>query len=78
MPIGEGSSFWAGMGAVVAVNLVVAVYVIMALMDPPTSSEPHPDPKFVEQARQRLEEMSQATIRTVKAGHSEVERPKNE
>ena len=60
-PLDGGSSFWAGMASVVVLNIIIAVYVIMALMDPPTSSQPTPDPKFVEQARKRLEEYGTAT-----------------
>lgn len=40
-----------GILAVVSVNAVIAVYVWMALRDPPTSAEPNPDPAFAAAAK---------------------------
>ncbi|MCO5572505.1 hypothetical protein L7F22_026260 [Adiantum nelumboides] len=40
--------------AVLSVNVVIAIYIIMAMREPRLVVEPHPDPTFVSRARESL------------------------
>ncbi|EFJ12182.1 hypothetical protein SELMODRAFT_49779, partial [Selaginella moellendorffii] len=44
-----------GLLAVVSVNVVIAFYILSAMREPPTSTEPKPDPEFVSRARASVE-----------------------
>lgn len=47
----EARTLWSGLAAVLAVNIVIVVYIVMALRDPPTAPKPQPDPAFAAAAR---------------------------
>ncbi|GAQ90564.1 hypothetical protein KFL_006560090 [Klebsormidium nitens] len=44
-----------GLLAVLSVNLVIAIYIYLALKEPRTAAEPQPDPAFAEGARKSVE-----------------------
>ncbi|KAH7440878.1 hypothetical protein KP509_03G015100 [Ceratopteris richardii] len=43
-----------GFLAVLSVNVAIGVYIIMAMRDPSTVTEPQPDPVFVSKAKESL------------------------
>lgn len=51
----EHTTLFSGLTAVLAVNVVMAVYIVMALRDAPTASQPQPDPAFVAAAQRSIE-----------------------
>ncbi|KAI5065720.1 hypothetical protein GOP47_0020415 [Adiantum capillus-veneris] len=40
--------------AVLSVNVVIAIYIVMAMREPRSVAEPHPDPTFVSRAKASL------------------------
>lgn len=53
----ESYTLLSGFLAVISVNIVIGVYVCMALRDPPTASAPQPDPAFAARASAKLGEV---------------------
>lgn len=51
-----------GFIAVIAVNIVMAFYVVMAMKEPPSSSEPQPDPSFLAQAKASITQMTTSQV----------------
>eukprot|EP00897_Mesotaenium_endlicherianum_P001753 jgi/Mesen1/1605/ME000134S00726 len=50
----EYQTLWGGLFAVAGVNVVIAIYIILALRDPPSAPEPQPDPVWAAKARAEL------------------------
>ena len=44
-----------GLLAVLSVNVVIAVYIVMAMREPRSKAEPEPDPVFASRARSSLQ-----------------------
>lgn len=51
----EQATLWSGLTAVLSVNVVVGIYIYMALQDAPTASQPQPDPAFLAAAQRSVE-----------------------
>eukprot|EP00271_Cylindrocystis_brebissonii_P021530 TRINITY_DN7746_c0_g1_i1.p1 TRINITY_DN7746_c0_g1~~TRINITY_DN7746_c0_g1_i1.p1 ORF type:complete len:125 (-),score=38.18 TRINITY_DN7746_c0_g1_i1:531-905(-) len=53
----ENRTLLSGILAVVSVNVVIGIYIYLALKDPPNSATPQPDPRFVAAAQRSVDKL---------------------
>ena len=47
----QSATLWSGLLAVLSVNVVIVIYIVIALREKPVAATPQPDPAFLSRAR---------------------------